>query len=309
MLEGIHVLQEKVAAQHVIDGVIVCRIAFHQLFHDDIAVVAEAKGILGVDKRALVKIGLKEGFLFGQGMNAQGCKNAVGPSLPYEGFLKDAQIFAGCLVVAFDEIDFCQSLDHADVAVVGRAYICQHGCSFAEGHVAQYPVQLIECLDGECWSVGTKGLKGAEVVVGEFEKVGRKTVVLCHDEIIVELHVLVRILFFLYDVHHLVVVAEIIFAVYSQCLFQIHLWGNQFADARISVDGLEIAIVEPLGEHEEEKWDDQGGKTIVGACHHDIGNAAGKCQGAIYPYTVSEEPMADEYGDEDADDGYPVGNS
>ena len=67
-----------------------------------------------------------------------------------------------------------------------------------------------------------------------------------------------------------------------------------------------IAIVESLGEHEEEKWDDQGGKTIVDAGYHDIGNAAGKCQGAIYPYTVSEEPMADEYGDEDADDGYQL---
>ena len=65
MLEGFHILQEQVAAEHIVDGDVVVGVAFHQFAHDGVAVVVQAQRISGVEIGALVDVLLQEGFVIG----------------------------------------------------------------------------------------------------------------------------------------------------------------------------------------------------------------------------------------------------
>ena len=220
--------------------------------------------------------------------------------------MQDTEIFAGSSVVALYQIDFGKSLYHSDIPVVRRADIGKHCGTFAESHVAQNPIQFVQGLDGEGWGVWSQFLECTQVVVLESQQVVWKISVLRHHEVIVELHVLVWIFRLFYDVDNLIIITEVIFTVYCECFLQIHLRFYQFSEPRIGIKGLEVAEVESLGQHQQEERNHEGSQAIVGSHFLDVGKTSCKYQRSINPYSISKEPVAYEYGNNDTEGGNPM---
>ena len=129
---------------------------------------------------------------------------------------------------------------------------------------------------------------------------------MCHHEVIVELHVLIWLFGLFYDVDNLIIITEVIFAVYRESLLQIHLRFYQLSDTRIGIKGLEIAEVESLSKHQKEERNHKGCQSIVGSHFHDVGKTSCKYKRSVNPYTISKEPVAYEYGNNDAEGGNPM---
>ena len=149
-----------------------------------------------------------------------------------EGLVENSQVFLCCERVSADEVALCQSAYHAHVAVVVREDVCHHGGTLCEGHVAQGPVELVHVADDEHGRLGANLVECAEDVGRELHQVIGQFPPLCLHEVVEEDHLVCPLGGAFDRLNHLVVVAEVVFAVDGEVFLQYQVGLLYFSDLR-----------------------------------------------------------------------------